>query len=120
MVTGLPLQYPGRPLSHVLYQLNVERCRPYFTPVIPILVKETVGVAFYSFRVPSNHFHQPASLRCIAVLAGDNTRQFVLNNLSMVGNAMVLEYNARSKFDELVWAVEASDSVSMETLMKLY
>jgi len=31
----------------------------------------------------------------------------------MVGNMMVLEYNARSKFDELLWAVEALDSVKV-------
>jgi hypothetical protein len=57
-------------------------------------------------------FHQPAALQCIAVLAGETTRQFVLSNLFNVGNAMVLQYDARCSFDEFVWAVEALENVS--------
>jgi hypothetical protein len=41
------------------------------------------------------------------VLAGDNTRDFVLGHLFFVGNAMVLKYDACSKFDELLWAIDA-------------
>jgi hypothetical protein len=79
-------------------------------------MKENVGVAFYSSESPLITL-PPASLRCIAILAGESTRQFILSHLFTVGNAMVLEYGARSKFDKLLWAVEPAENVSTETLM---
>ncbi|KAF8802191.1 hypothetical protein BYT27DRAFT_7197275 [Phlegmacium glaucopus] len=97
VITGLPLEYPQRPDSGVrsslIHRLNIERCRPYLAAIIPILIKES-----------------PSTLQCVESLAGHSTRQLVLSHLSTVNNVMVLEYNARFKFDQLLWTVEASNS----------
>jgi len=53
------------------------------------------------------HNRCSTALHCIASLAGENTRQLVLNQLFTVDNAMALAYDTRSKFDECVFAIES-------------
>ena len=54
-------------------------------------------------------FIQPDTLKCIAMFAGAAARNDVVRHLNNIGNAMNMELNAHTSYDELRWRIEAKE-----------
>ncbi|KAK2459975.1 hypothetical protein APHAL10511_007981 [Amanita phalloides] len=59
--------------------------------------------------IPNSVHGKPDTLKCIAMFAGEETRNEVMSHLNGIGNGMNLETNVHSAYDDLEWAIEARD-----------
>jgi len=70
--------------------------------------------------IPHSVHHKPDTLKCIAMFAGDATRDLVVDNLNSIGNAMNLESNAHTAYDDLQWGIEAQELEDGKTVKYIY
>jgi hypothetical protein len=43
------------------------------------------------------------------MLAGQEVRDLVIDNLNRIGNVMNLEWNAQTAYDDIEWAIQADE-----------
>ncbi|KAF8548107.1 hypothetical protein OG21DRAFT_1607096 [Imleria badia] len=59
--------------------------------------------------IPNSVHSKPATLECIAMLAGAAVRDDVVSYLNNIGNAMNMQHDAHTSYDELYWGIEAKE-----------
>ncbi|KAH9981765.1 hypothetical protein BJV74DRAFT_854001 [Russula compacta] len=59
--------------------------------------------------IPNSVQGKPNTLKCIAMFASVVTKDVVMNHLNNIGNAMNMELNAHTHYDNLHWGIEAKD-----------
>jgi len=63
--------------------------------------------------IPNSVSDKPNTLKCIAMFAGRATRNLVMKHLNDIGNAMNLEANTHTAYDNLRWGIEAQEDNGM-------
>ncbi|KAF8558052.1 hypothetical protein OG21DRAFT_1481832, partial [Imleria badia] len=61
------------------------------------------------YIIPTSVHRKTDTLKCIAMFAGDDTTSDVVSHLNDISNAMNMELNAESSYDELMWGIEAKE-----------
>ncbi|KAF5374130.1 hypothetical protein D9615_008842 [Tricholomella constricta] len=60
-----------------------------------------------SHIIPNSVHGEPDTLKCIAMFAGNEARDLVVQHLNAIGNVMNLEKNAHEAYNDLQWGIEA-------------